>query len=829
MMTYIQKKSASLILLLCGALLGTLLGWGLRNPAHALAQGSTGLTITAEAGFDGKYKEGQWVPVHVVLQNDGPDLEGIIRFELGSGSNAGNITEYPLDLPSTSKKEVVVYLYPQGYDRTLNVSFVSDKKILEKVQLQLDNFTSTDLWYGVLASSPTTFNILSQISTPNNAARTIPLDIQDIPERSHILRSLDVLIFSNIDSGKLTNPQRQAIKEWVAGGGRLILTGGADWQKTAAGFLDTDLLPLVPSGTTEVKNLANLSLFAASSDELPDLEQGVLATTGTQQEGAQVLVEAVQGSPLILRKPYGSGEVFYLTFDPGLAIFRNWAGREDLFRSLLSTRSDKPSWAAGIRNWIQAKETALTLPNLSLPSPLLICGFLGIYILALGPFNYFLVRYLKRSELGWVTIPVMVLSFTVLIILVGTISRGSRVILNRIALVQVWPGVPQARVDGVMGIYSPTRSTYQAEVDVPTLLHPLPSDYGNTTKSYVIQETGDKTMIPGIKLEVSGIEPFAFESSIPAPVFTHTLAIELGETTAQLNGSVTNASQLSLQDAVLLYPGGYQNIGDLAPGETIAVQQPLLKAQLAGESDINPTITSYQNLYYAYVPPYSSPIDSTVSDILGTSNYYDDRKVYRKYAFLNAITNNYYGTGSSRGSGIYLVGWTDQLPVEVNLTDTPTKKQDNILYIIQLNPTFRTEQASSSEEDITLTPGTFKWSLIEGNDPSLSPYNANLYPGMAFSFQFSPIQPVEFSHAKSLIFHLEGNPNGNQLNGMNVSLWDFTENTWQELDDLHWGENDLGNPERYIDEDGTIRLNITSGQTGGVTITRADFTVGLEK
>jgi hypothetical protein len=829
MMNHKHKKSTSLILLLCGALLSALLVWGLAMPTTVQAQGPTPLTITVKAGFDGKYKDGQWVPVHVVLENNGPDLEGLIRFEFGSGSAAGNITEYSIDLPSTSKKEVVVYLYPQGYDRTLQVSFTSDKKTLAKAQLQLDNFASTDLWYGILAVSPTTFNILSQISTPNNTARTIPLDIQDIPERAHILGSLDVLIFSNIDSGKLTHAQRQALKEWVAGGGKLILTGGVDWQKTGAGFLDTDLLPLIPSGTTEVKNLANLSLFADSSDELPGPEQGLLAATGSLAADAQVLVEADQGSPLILQKPYGAGEVLYLTFDPGLAVFRNWGGREDFFRSLLSTRSDKPSWSAGIRNWIQAKESALTLPNLNLPSPLLICGFLGIYILALGPFNYFLVRFLKRSELGWVTIPVMVLSFTVLILLVGTLSRGSRVVLNRMALVQVWPGVPQARVDGVMGIYSPTRSTYQAEVDAPTLLHPLPSDYGGTTKSYVIQETGDKTMIPGIKLEVSGIEPFAFESSIPSPVFTDTLTIELSETSAQLNGSLTNASNLSLQEAVLLYPGGYQNIGDFVPGQRIDVQQPLMKAQLAGESDINPTITSYQNLYYAYVPPYSSPIDSTISDILGTGNYYDDRKVYRKYAFLTAITNNYYGTGSSRGSGIYLVGWTDQLPVEVNLTDTPTKKQDNILYIIQLNPTFKTEQTASSGKDLTLTPGTFKWSLIEGNDPSLSPYNANLYPGVAFSFQFSPIQSVKFSKAKSLIFHLEGNPNGYQLNAINVSLWDFTENTWQELEDLHWGENDLGNPGRYIDENGTIRLNISSGQTGGVTITRADFTVGLEK
>jgi len=823
-----DKKHTLFLFLLCGILVNLLLGFGIRPSASAFAQGADGLTMTVQAGYDGKFKDGLWIPVRITLENNGTDLEGLIRIEFSDGSAGMDTVEYPIDLPSVSKKEVAVYLYPEGYSRTIQVSFISGKKTLDTAQLQLDNYASTDLWYGILAGSPSQFNILSQISTTNATARTIPLEITDIPERAQILNPIDVLIVSDIDTGKLTSPQRSALMEWVAGGGRLVLTGGANWQKTAAGFMETNLLPLLPTGSVEVNNLDNLLRFSTSSQALPETEQGLLAATGSQAEDAQVLVEADNTNPLILQKLYGAGEVLYLTFDPNHPIIKNWAGREDFFRSLLSNPLDKPSWLPGIRNWVQAKEAALTLPNLSLPSPLLICGFLGIYILAIGPLNYLLVRSFKRSELGWVTIPVLVFGFSVLIILFGTISRGSRVILNRIAIVQVWPDVPQARIDGVLGIYSPTRSTYQAEVNAPALLHPLPSDYGGITESYVIHETGNKTMISDLKLEVSGIEPLAFESTTTAPVFKHDLRIELGPTMAQLKGSVTNTSDLTLTDAVLLYPGGYHQIGNFVPGQTIDVQQQLLRAQLEGEPNLNPTIP-YPNSLYTYASPYSSPTDTTVSDILGTSNYYDDRKIYRKYSFLSAVTNNNYGTGSSRGTGIYLTGWTDQLPIEVNLTNTITKVQDTIFYVIALQPVFKAEQAGSSEEVFTLTPGTFKWSLLEGNDPSLSPYNANIYPGLAFSFQFTPIQPVEFSKVKTLKLYLEGNANGYLLSGINVSLWDFNQNTWHDLKDLHWGENNLGNPDQYIGRDGAIRMNITSGQTGGITITRADFTVELEK
>jgi hypothetical protein len=823
-----EKKYLFSFFLLCGILVSLFLGFGIKTPYSAFAQSADGLTISVKAGFDGKFKDGQWIPLWVTLENKGTDQEGLIRIEFTDGSGGMDTTEYPIDLPSVSKKEVTVYLYPEGYSRTLQVSYISGKKTLDKVQLQLDNFAPTEIWYGILASSPSTFNVLSQLSTTNGTARTIPLNITDIPERTQILKSIDVLIVSNIDTGKLTSAQKQALIEWTAGGGRLVLTGGVDWQETAAGFMDTQLLPLLPVNLEEVKDLENLFRFSHSSEKLPDTELGMAVATGNLVDEAQILAEAENATPLILRKKYGAGEVLYLTFDPSLPNFRSWAGREDFYRSLFSSAFDKPSWLYGIRNWSQAKEAALTLPDLNLPSPLLICGFLGIYILALGPFNYFLLRSLKRSELGWVTIPVIVLSFSLLIILVGTLSRGSRVILNRLAIVQVWPDVPQARVDGVLGIYSPTRSTYQAEASTPTLLHPLPSDLGGPTKSYLIRNTGVKTSIPGLKLEVSDIEPLAFESSIPAPAIQHNLEIELGATTVRLLGSVTNTSDLTLMNTVLLYPGGYNQIGDFVPGQTLNIQQQLDKAQLAGEPNVipyPPTTTGF----YGFPAPYASPSDTSVADILGTNNFYDDRKIYRKYSLLSAITINYYGAGSSRGSGIYLAGWTDQLPVDVNISNNSPTTQDNILYIIAFRPPFKIAQGSSSNDTFTLTPGAFNWSLLESNDSSVSPYNVSIYPGTNYSFQFSPIQPIEFSKVKSLILHLEGQALGSGVTGFSVNAWDYNQNTWDELDDLRWGENDLGIPERYVGSDGTIRLKIMSGQMSGTQITRADFTLELEK
>lgn len=794
----------------------------------AFAQDNNELNMTVKAGFSGKYKDGGWVPVWVRLENNGVDLQGVVRLEFTHTSNEMDVHEVPVELPSVSRKEININVFPKSYFRNLQVSFISDNKTLKKVELQVDNHAATDLWFGIISDNPTTFNILSQLGTTNSTARIIQLDLGDIPERAHVLKSMDVLILAGIDTGKLNIAQRQAIMEWTAGGGKLVLTGGTDWQKTAAGFLGTELPPLIPNRSQAVKNLDNLIKFSHTSEPLLIPEQGIMVAVGRVTEGAQVLATAENKTPLLLWKHYGAGEVLYLAFDPSQPTFRNWIGRENFFRNLFAIPLDKPSWLLGVRNWISAKEAAFTLPNLSLPSPLLICGFLGIYILALGPFNYLLVRALKRSELGWVTVSVMVICFSALIILIGSVSRGSRVILNRLAVVQVWLDVPQARVDGVMGIYSPTRSTYQVEANAPTLLHALPTDYGAPGNSYLIQHTGTQTIISGVKLEISGIEPVAFEGSISAPVFKHDLAIVLNSTSALLKGSVTNASDLTLSSAVLLYPGGDMWIGDFPPGATINLQTPLVKAQLAGELYYNPVLP-YTTGYYGFPLPYSSLSDTTIEDILGTTNFYDDRKTYRKYSWLYAITNSNYSAGSSRGTGVYLAGWTDQLPIDVRLINAGFNTQDNVLYIVSLKPAFQMEQDIVKDGAFTLTPGAFSWNLLDGNDPAISPYNINTYPGMTIGFQFTPIQPVEFSRVKSLVLHLEGGTSGSNVTGISVQLWNYQLTAWEELDDLRWGDNYLGLPERYVGNDGSLRLRIPSRQTSGILITQADFTLELEK
>jgi hypothetical protein len=108
-----------------------------------------------------------------------------------------------------------------------------------------------------------------------------------------------------------------------------------------------------------------------------------------------------------------------------------------------------------------------------------------------------------------------------------------------------------------------------------------------------------------------------------------------------LSGKITNNSDLALQDAILMYPGGSLVIGDLASGASYDVNLPLVKAQVVGQRSNGVSLPTLvysppPATYYSY-----SNDDTTLADIVGTSNYYDSQESYQRYLLLSAALDVY--------------------------------------------------------------------------------------------------------------------------------------------------------------------------------------------
>ena len=63
-----------------------------------------------------------------------------------------------------------------------------------------------------------------------------------------------------------------------------------------------------------------------------------------------------------------------------------------------------------------------------------------------------------------------------------------------------------------------------------------------------------------------------------------------------------------------------------------------------------------------------------------------------------------------------------------------------------------------------------------------------------------------------------------------ISLWDFTENTWVLRSGLAWGDNPIAAPSRFVSPAGEIQMHVENPSNAiEVNIEAVDFTLVIEQ
>jgi hypothetical protein len=769
----------------------------LLTPALALAQEPKAVTLSVEAGLDGYYQVGQWLPVRVQVENNGPTIDGRVEVVL-QHPNSGEVTyRYPVNLPTQSRKEITLYLSPHQYTTRLQIALLDQAgQVIAKQEQPLKALDSNDRLYGIVADQPSAFNVLMEIDPPDGAAITAQLTAHGLPDRSAALDALDTLIISNVDTGALTAAQRAALSAWVANGGRLIVAGGAGWQRTSAGL--GDLLPLRPASTVTLNEVPALKSLANTTADPGSL----IIATGALKADAQPLVSEA-GTPLITRRPHGLGEVYFLGFDP--AALAQWDGLSATYRQLVTSEIKKPNWSYGVQDWSTAATAAAMIPNLNLPPVSLICGFVVLYMAAIGPVNYFIVRTLKRRELAWITAPLLAVGFMLGAFLVGTLMRGSEPAINRLALVQVWPTADRARVTGIVGLYAPQRAAYEVKAEQSFLLHPpyddRPYQSDDTTQWTLTNDV--ETQRTQVEMDVSEVKTLSAQGDIAAPPFAVKTQIVVDSSGARAVGTVQNNSEITLQNAVLLGPGRAIELGTVKPGDSVPVDFQLERAARAEEVSGSP--------YYNYN-------DTTLQDIVGPYYYgSQDRTRALRYELLSSLLHGYSSSYRPRGDGLYLAGWSEQSPLAVGVDSPSFEAYDTTLYIVDLNPTLHIMSGT-----LTLPPGMFTWKSENPNGPPIAPYDADVYPG-THVLQFNLTRPIAYETVQDLVLHLEGS--GPNQNTISLSLWNYHTKNWTPLSNVKAGANPIADSAPYVGPGGEIRVQMEAAPNAYPHLDRLDFTL----
>ncbi|HYP40334.1 MAG TPA: hypothetical protein VEX13_08230 [Chloroflexia bacterium] len=734
---------------------------------YAAPNAQAKLTITAAGGYgdEGSFILGEWFPIRVTLTNPAGGQSMRVRVEVDSQSNQFNHSAgtymREIDLAPSARKEVTLYAYSGNFARSMDVRVAQGSTVIDKVSVKLNPLErASTVLVGVISSDAVLLNILKSeplghvemplgysnygtspyggtSSTPTEALSTIThVELSALPTLSAALDSLGAIVIDDVDTGQLTAEQKQALVAWVARGGSLTVVARPGATETATGL--ADLLPVTLDGTprtlTGIQSLGDLVAIPITATSPVVVSNATLKTDPIM--AARALAQQ-DGTPLVAMRDLGMGQVIYLALSPSIAPLKGWDGLVPLFKRLMADHPLRTSLGAMRRNAggygygygyfagpgkvFDTYGSIFDWPGLEMPNPMLICLFLFLYIIVIGPVNFIILRRMRRAELAWLTIPALVVVFCIGAYILAYQSKGGDLVAIRANLVQTVAGTQRANVTQVLGLFSPTRDTYRLEVGEDSGITEINSyGYGGDPSNVPIQVLGGSpTTIDNVKINTWTLRGFMAENTVAAE---SPLEADLRMGDNMIEGIVRNRTGQPLHDVALIRGAAYQHIGLMAPGQRAEVK-------LSVTSYPFPTSSSPTNLM---------PLPPGVVDPSSQGGYYgspstntnnpDQRAYNRRVEFLNmalypllsdsAPTNlNVLALawGPSASSDFRLTGhtadyseaniWMNQLPVLAG--QEPRMKADTVPFAIYApgnEPAWVTRLPNNATINFTINP-----------------------------------------------------------------------------------------------------------------------------
>jgi ABC-type transport system involved in multi-copper enzyme maturation permease subunit len=443
---------------------------------------------------DGLSREGRFTSVSVWIENAGDDTVGTLS--LGERAADGTTTTTyarRVELPQGGRKQVQLLLAPGigGPERVLDLT-TRDGRI-GMAPFQLQPLAASAVAIAVVGADPlglpatvrdaTGEPVPGRVHRPGGDPRRVATGVvapEDLPAVSAGYQGIDWVVWPAADPTAARAEQAEALRGWVADGGHLLITVSDQWRQVAASPL-ADALPVTLEGVRDddVTDLARVLLGASSGRPAP-IAVGALRL----DRSPAVRARTPGGDPLWVSAPYGLGSVHLVLTDldglgpvrqserawrmlltlppPGgfaadqLALERGGVARA--VHAMLNLdpvdppESGPDAWEATMRDRLG------DIPGVApLPMSWLV-AFSVVYLLAIGPLDYLVLRVLRRQPATWITFPAMIVVFSGASLAMTSYTKGSQAMVVRVDVVDLLPDARLARGATWLGVFS-TRKT----------------------------------------------------------------------------------------------------------------------------------------------------------------------------------------------------------------------------------------------------------------------------------------------------------------------------------------------------------------------------------
>lgn len=464
-------------------------------PWTSLAQDTTQgkvlpIQIRATPLFDGLVRSGESATVHLDAMNKGPEMRGTFVFKENHLNGDAVSRERTFSLPKNARKAWSFQYVPNwGTEQSILFRGLGEPLFVEyKVRPVADNAVVV----GVIGFDAQGINVLAKghrkyipTAQPSQLGdlseeRDVRVGLvakEMLPNRKEGYASLNWLVWPDADPSSLAPEQLDALLMWVATGGHLFLTVTDSSRQLMESRL-AELLPATIDGMQDVSSIRGFTK-ALGQNRVKDVSIPIARLRPKEIAGRRVhTVATLKGDrPVWVVGSYGLGSVHMVPMNFRDPLVQNALDIEAMWRSLLWIPSPNASSpfrthpsdlvsmlrlqhqpSTDIAVYGEDQERGLfdylsDIPGVA-PLPLSwLLAFAGVYLLCIGPIDYFVLKRLGRQPWTWVTFPTYIVVFSAVAMVGTSWSKGSQSVVKRLDVVDILPGVSVQRGTTNVGLF----------------------------------------------------------------------------------------------------------------------------------------------------------------------------------------------------------------------------------------------------------------------------------------------------------------------------------------------------------------------------------------
>ena len=571
--------------------------------------GSEAFDADISAGFDGMYLVGHSVPIRGTITNKGKAFHGELQIKSYVYQDVDlDYQEYVLyskkmDLTEGAREAIDMEAVMGTVAKHLEVTLVAETgETVFRKNVAVKALPPDTLAIGVLSDQPEQMRYLSVLEKNMSAYKTKVLffDENSFPTSEEVMKNFSVIILDDVDTSELQQKQKNALADWLQGGGLLGLGTGPHSSRVLGGL---DFLEDVSIGTgTTIHSL--------------ELAQGDSITLSVPMDIAEIRKDNAEpvwtnGDTVLLDEiQVGAGKVLVHRFALGLAPFGDLPQAGTILGAIYESYG-KDSWA-GHRESMDAGMSGrpvasffVRIPSMENGPMYLIFGVILVYILLVGPVLYYVLKKKDWQRKGWGIIPISALICTGVIFLISRVSGYHDSIVQTTSFTKMKQGAEIGNAQVGINFMSPKKGDVVFSGEGMTDFY-VPD--ANHNWSYRRMDNHTERCLYKLDMKEPPEITFYNKGIWEKSQLQTDAVVQLGGTIESdvhldgdiCKGTVTNHTTVDFSDAYLDINGFFLPLGSLPAGESVTVE---------GKYDLKNNMSSYESINHAIWQGENNPRD----------------------------------------------------------------------------------------------------------------------------------------------------------------------------------------------------------------------------